>query len=196
MKRIIALLLLLSLMFAGTACGSKDDGEITADTDNTIKPQISQMESICELAVMDCYYHNVAKFNEEDVEGFLWWTKDKHFWIEYSGIVTLGIDVSKVNIAFEENEITVTLPDATVQSCKVDSSTLTDDSFIVDPNSADIDAEDESAAFKTAQENLREVASNDTTLLAEAKHRAQSLLNEYISNINDASGNKYTIHFK
>lgn len=55
-----------------------------------MEPEVSRMKAICELAVMDCYYHNVAKFKEEDAEGFLFWQKDKQFWIEYSGVVTLG----------------------------------------------------------------------------------------------------------
>ena len=50
-----------------------------------MEPKTSQMKAICELAVMDCYYHNVAKYEMKDAEGFLWWTKDKNCWIEYSG---------------------------------------------------------------------------------------------------------------
>jgi len=40
------------------------------------------MKTIANLAVMDVYYHNVAKFKEEDVKGVLLWKKDKHFWVE------------------------------------------------------------------------------------------------------------------
>lgn len=28
-------------------------------------PSQDQVRAICELSVMDCYYHNVAKFNKE-----------------------------------------------------------------------------------------------------------------------------------
>ena len=42
-----------------------------------IEPGVPQMKTICELATMDCYYHNVAKYNEEDASGALWWKKDR-----------------------------------------------------------------------------------------------------------------------
>lgn len=76
-RKIIALILTLALSFICVSCAKKQ----------TIKPQVLQMKSICELATMECYYHNVAKYTEEDAEGILFWKKDKKFWIEYSGIV-------------------------------------------------------------------------------------------------------------
>ena len=48
------------------------------------------MKAICELATMKCYYHTVAKYKEENAEQFLWMSKDKKFWVEYSGIVPPG----------------------------------------------------------------------------------------------------------
>lgn len=186
MKKIIILFMTCILTIMCTACSSTKD-EIN------IEPQISQMKSICELAVMECYYHNVAKYTEEDAEGILWWKKDKHFWIEYSGVVKLGIDVSLVSIDVEDSQITITLPEAKVQGCKVDSSSLTEGSYIVDKNSADIKAEDEILAFKEAQIQLEETASNDKALLAEARQRAQTLLEDYVTNIGNAVGKEYSI---
>lgn len=85
MKKILigAMLILMTLSLA--ACGDKKEEENTAN----VEPEVTQMQSICELSVMECYYHNVAKYFEEDAEGFLFWEKDKKFWIEYSGIVPL-----------------------------------------------------------------------------------------------------------
>jgi hypothetical protein len=132
---------------------------------------------------------------EEDAESFLWWTKDKHFWIEYSGIVTLGIDVSLVNIEVNDCEITITLPEAQVQSCKVDSASLTENSYIVDKNSAAVTAEDEILAFEEAQRKLEETASKDKALLAEARQRAQSLLEDYVENISKNVDKEYYIRW-
>ena len=95
MKKVLALILVVvTLVCAG--CGK-------AEVPVKMRPNVSQMKSICELAVMDCYYHNVAKFKEEGVSGVLWWQKDKHFWIEYSGIVRLGIDASLVNMEVDSS---------------------------------------------------------------------------------------------
>lgn len=189
MKKLAALLLSFSMILIFTSCGDSPKEETLAD----IEPQLSQVQSICELAVMDCYYHNVAKFLEEDASGFLWWKKDKRFWIEYSGIVKFGIDVSLVSIEVNESQIAITLPEAEVQSCMVDSSSLTEDSYIVDKNSAAISAEDETFALAEAQKKLEELASNDKTLLAEAQQRAQTLLKDYVTNLGSASGKTYTI---
>ncbi|MDO5785957.1 MAG: DUF4230 domain-containing protein [Eubacteriales bacterium] len=187
MKKIITLFLAMITLLSCVACGKAEEKL------KNMEPQVSQMKAICELAVMECYYHNVAKFTEEDAEGTLWWKKDKHFWVEYSGVVKLGIDVSLVNIEVADTQITITIPEAKVLGCKVDSASLSDDSFIVDKDSAAIDADDEIAAFGAAQTKLEEIASNDKALLAGAQQRAQALLEDYIYNIGNAVGKTYFI---
>lgn len=158
-----------------------------------MEPDASQMKAICELAVMECYYHNVAKYFEEDAQGVLLWKKDKHFWIEYSGVVKLGIDISLVNIEIDNTIVNITLPAAKVLGVKVDSDSLSKDSFIVAKKSADIKAIDEVKAFAVAQSSLEETAANDTVLLANAQQRAQNLLEDYIINIGTAVDKQYTI---
>lgn len=189
---ILAALLLLGL----SSCASENGGGDVSEKENpalAIEPQPAQMKSICELAVMDCYYHNVAKYYEKDAEGVLFWKKDKRFWIEYGGIVRFGIDVSLVNIDVDGAKITVTLPEAQVLSCKVDSSSLTRDSYIIDKNSADITGEDETKAMAEAQVKLEEKAKSDKRLITEARNRAQKLLEDYITNISNAVGKIYTV---
>ncbi|OUP64868.1 hypothetical protein B5F12_04265 [Pseudoflavonifractor sp. An176] len=119
--------------------------------------------------------------------------KDKNFWIEYSGVVTLGIDASLVKVEVSGSEVSITIPSASVLNCTVDSSSLTEDSFIVAKNSAKIQAEDEVYAFEAAQTYLEQAAADDTALLASAQQRAQELLEEYITNIGKAVGQEYTI---
>ena len=175
MKKIVGLMLSLALAFLCTSCSAPDE-----EKPLNMEPQATQMKAICELAVMDCYYHNVAKFTEEDAQGILLWKKDKRFWIEYSGVVKLGIDVSLVNVEIKDTQVTITLPEAKVLGCKVDSTSLTEDSFIVDQNSGDIGAADEVKAFKAAQSKLEEMAASDKALLASAQQRAQDLLTGYM----------------
>lgn len=184
-NQFIVFLLAIVLMFSLSACNNQAKVEI--------EPKISQIKTICELAVVDCYYHNVAKFNEKDAEGMLWWKKDKKFWIEYSGKVRIGVDLSLVSISVNGEKVKVTLPEAKVLSSTVDSSSLTNDSYIVDVNSAKISAEDEVKAFEVAQRQLVEHASSDTTLLANARDRVQTLIEDYIKNIGDAVGVEYQI---
>lgn len=187
MRKWIVLAISTALLISLAACGKPAAEPVT------MEPKTSQMKAICELAVMDCYYHNVAKFKEENAEGILWWQKDKHFWIEYSGIVTLGIDASLLSIEVNDTAVTITIPEATVLRCTVDSSSLSEDSFIVAKDSAKIDAEDEVKAFAAAQTCLEESASSDTALLASAQQRAQGLLEDYITNIGKAVGKEYSV---
>ena len=192
MKRITVLVLSVALLVLCTACGAQ-----TKEEPAVMEPKVSQMKAICELAVMDCYYHNVAKYYEKEAEkGFLGiGKKDKHFWIEYSGIVRLGVDVSQVGVEVSGTQVTITLPEAKVLGCKVDSASLTDASFIVDKRSADIDASDEVKAFEQAQSQLEQTAASDKTFLSSAQQRAQTLLEEYITNIGNAMEEPYAIRW-
>lgn len=77
--------------------------------------------------------------------------KDRKFWVEYSGVVTIGIDTSLVTMEIDGDIVTITIPPAKVFGCKVDKETLTKDSFIVAQDSAAVEAEHQTEAFKDAQ---------------------------------------------
>lgn len=186
MRKII-IIFLAFMIVSCSSCGNTKK--------QTREPQVSEMKSICELATMDCYYHNVAKYKEEDASGFLFWKKDKHFWIEYAGIVTIGIDASLVDIEVEDEKVTIEIPPAKILSCKVDDSTLSEDSFIIDKNSAKIDAQDQTEVFKVAQDNMRESAAKDSALLSNAQERAKKLLEDYVNNIGELIGKQYQIEW-
>ena len=188
MKKMIALFLALAAILGCTACGQREEAP-------AVEPDVTEMRAICELSVMDCYYHNVAKYFEEDAQkGFLGiGKKDKHFWIEYSGVVRMGIDASLVNIKVEDTLVTITIQEAKVLKCTVDSDSLSQDSYIVDTDSAKVKAADEVLNFAEAQRQLEETAAKDKTLLANAQQRAKSLLVEYVKNIGEAAGKEYKI---
>lgn len=188
MKKMITLLLALAALLGCTACGQKEEAP-------TVEPDVTEMRAICELSTMDCYYHNVAKYFEKDAQRGFWGIgkKDKHFWVEYSGVVRMGIDASLVNIEVEDTLVTITIPEAKVLKCTVNSDSLSQDSYIVDTDSAKIEAADEVLAFAEAQRQLEETAAKDKTLLANAQQRAESLLKEYINNIGEAVGKEYKI---
>ncbi len=181
MKKIVVTLL-CGIMLLCCACGKEEA---------PIQPQETQMKSICELATLECYYHNVAKYKEEDAEGFWLWKKDKHFWIEYTGVVKVGIDASLVKMQINDNVVEITIPPAYVMDCKADK--LEDDSIIVSQKSADIKAEDQTEAFKVAQDKMEETAKADTVLLSNAQQRAQKLLGDYVNNIGRVTDKQYTI---
>lgn len=177
-------LICLGIILLCCACGKEEP---------QIQPQETQMRSICELATLECYYHNVAKYKEEDAEGILLWKKDKHFWMEYEGVVTLGIDAALVTIDVNGTELSITIPPARILECKVDEESLTPDAIIVAKKSADVKAEDQMEAFAEAQSKMQQTAASDTTLLANAQQRAQKLLEDYVNNIGNLTGQQYNI---
>lgn len=189
MKKRIVLTLVAITMICLTCVSCKKEET------KEIKPHITQMKSICELATMECYYHNVAKYEKKDAEGILLWKKDKKFWMEYSGTVTVGIDASKLSIEVKGDNVIITIPDAEVLGNEVNEEEFNEDSIVVADGSAKVKAEDQTKALKKAQKNMVREAKNDTALLANAKERAKTLLEEYVNNIGDAVGKKYIIEW-
>ena len=182
MKKISSLIMAVVTVFSLAACAQKEEKPAELD--------VSQMKAICDLAVMDCYYHNVAKFKEEDAAGALWWKKDKHFWVEYDTVVTLSIDASLVEIAVDGTDVTITLPAATVQGGGIDSETF---SYIVAKGSAPIVSDDEQYALVAAKQDLMNRVKSDTALLDSAQQRAKELLTQYIENIGEEMGQEYNV---
>lgn len=188
-KKIVSMVLAAVMCLTCISCGQKEQKMVE-------EPKVSQVKAICELAVMDCYYHNVAKYFEEDASGIWLWKKDKKFWIEYSGVVRIGIDASQVQMEVKDKQVEITMPKAKVMNCTVDAATLNTDSFIVASDSAKVEAEDQTKAFREAQKNMEEEASGDSALLAAAQQRAQNLLEEYVKNVGSVTGTEYTITWK
>ena len=62
LKKFVVLCLAVIMLF--TACGKKGE-EVTKEL------SITQMQTICELATLKCYYHNVAEYYKEDATGYL-----------------------------------------------------------------------------------------------------------------------------
>ncbi|MHB8962474.1 MAG: DUF4230 domain-containing protein [Saccharofermentanales bacterium] len=186
-KTIVVLFLISVLSFTLISCD-----QITKKQTN-IAPQGLQMQYISELATIKCYYHNVAKYTEEDTEGIWFWQKDTHFWIEYSGIVKVGIDASLVSVNVQGDSVIITIPKAKVLSAKVDEASLNPKSFYVAIDSAKISGNDETMAYDAAQKTMVLQTSKDSALLARAQQRAQTLLEKYVKNIGKAIGKEYII---
>lgn len=191
LKQVLAGVLAVTFVAVGTACGMQQKAP-----EPDVTPSVSRVKSICDLSVMECYYHNVAKFNQKDAEGVLFWKKDKRFWVEYSGIVKVGVDASKVEMTINGTEVTITIPEAEVLDSKVDSSSLNKDSYIVAKDSVAVNADDEVEVFRVAQEEMKKEASGDKALLAAAQQRAQQLLEDYVLNIGSAVGKNYSIKWR
>lgn len=111
------MLLVGTVVLCLTGCGKETQ---TAD--------FSGVTSVCELATLKCYYHNVAKAETEASGIFAKWLKTgyKKIWTEYSGIIEYGIDISQVTVSEPDKNgvVTVTMPDAQVLNVDVDEDSL------------------------------------------------------------------------
>ncbi len=193
MNRRTFLFVLPALLLLLCGCGAKEEEQ----TEKKPEISISDMRAVCELATMECYYHNTAKLDSE--KKVLFWNTSKKLWIEYSGIVKLGIDVSRVDMKVDGNVVTIAMPEAEVLSCDVDETSLTKDSFYSETKglgSGKVGAEEQSQAFEAAQKEMRAVVEQDEALLLQAGDRAKILLENYVKQIADAAGVTYEVRWE
>lgn len=169
------------------------------------------VNDICELATLRSYYHNVAVY-EEKPEGaakvisdiltwpFNQWLKTgyKQFWLEYSGIVEIGIDLKKDRIQINNPDaggvVDIYVPDARILNVDADESSFSeplDETGLF----TSITAKERSDAYAVAQENMRKEAENDQALLRRAKNNAKILLEQYIINLGKEMGIEYTVNW-
>lgn len=186
-KKILCLLVISMLCLIG--CADKKEEKKEAD--------FSAIQSVCELATLKCYYHNVAK-SETEASGLFKWlgTGYKKIWTEYSGIVELGVDVSKVSVSkpSKDGVVKVTIPDAEILSVDLDEDSmgepLTDTGFMTK-----ITKEEETEALAEAQNHMEETANENGNLLNQAKERAKSLIEGYVKNVGEQIGKEYTVEW-
>ena len=187
------ILLLVSLI--GCRVTSQSNQE---QADKKTEPlNLGQLKSVCELATLECYYHNTAKSSTD--KKILFWNTNKKLWMEYSGIVKIGIDISRLDLDISGQVVTITLPEAKVISCKVDDASLSEDTFYTEQTglgAEPITAQDQTDAFAKAQQTMLEEVEKDESLLFQAQERARTLLLHYVKNIGDTIGIEYEVKWK
>lgn len=177
------------LLIAAAGCGKKE--ELPQE-----ELKESQLQSVCELATLETYYHNTVQMDDDKT--VLWWKTKTQLWIEYSGIVKVGVDFSEVSMKVEGDVVQITIPEAKVMDYKVDETSLTEDSYLVGKSglfAPEITAEKQSDAFAAAEKKMKETAENDKSLLLQARQRAETLLEEYVRNIGELQGKEYQVEF-
>lgn len=208
MRKKIALFIIIGALFAGMyACSNQEERtlgsesetetimEKSGETARVSEPNILQIKSICELATLECYYHNVAKSVKEKGTGFTHiGEKEREFWIEYSGVAKFGVDVSGVSMKINGYNIEITIPKAKLlglsdYSFMEDSYISSDDGINKNP----ITAENQTEAVASAEEDVWQKFANDNTMLLRAQDNAQRLIENYINQLGEISGRNYQI---
>lgn len=187
-------LVLVTVLFAGmiSACSEHDNESAIRE------PDIVQIRSICNLATLECCYHNVAKSVKSAGDGITHvGEKERKFWIEYTGTARIGIDLSKVTMRIDGENVMITIPEAELLSSSIKENELNEDSYILSEdgffNKNKITADDQTAAIKDAQETMEESIRNNSALLLSAQNRAKDLIENYINQLGKISGVEYNI---
>ncbi|MBO4459716.1 MAG: DUF4230 domain-containing protein [Clostridiales bacterium] len=221
MKRLISLVLVTSLALALVcSCNKKDAAEETTSSETTatsatttttaettptttkpkIVPNVYQIQSICELATLDVYYHNTAKAIKTAGTGVTHWgEEDTPFWFEYTADVSLGIEANQVKFLMEDHDITIFMPHARILRVNVHPESTSDPVFRPHKwyrNDVEITAQDVTDAMKEANTQIREQVTDKTTLLDAAEKRSKQLIENYITQIMDLSDYSYTLHWE
>lgn len=160
----------------------------------------SNIKRICELATLECYYHNVSNWTQDAYGPFAFTGYgEKKLWIEYDGMVRVGIKAGEIHFSEpdKDNVITVTIPTATILSKDLDENSISEISsdrtvlFFTDA----VNTEDRRKALAAAQEDMEESASRNETILAEAQDRAKKIIERNIIAAGEAAGIHYKVKF-
>jgi hypothetical protein len=203
-------LLLCSCSFGNLEIVSKDataakESNVEVDTESEkektieiVEPDLSQIRSICKLATVECYYHNVAKSEKKAGSGLSHLGENsRKFWIEYTGTAKLGVDMSRGSIDVDDTVVTVYMPEAEIINIKVDSDSIQNPIMDKDGwNKNPIDSEDVTGAMETAQTQIKEYIEKDSGLLISAEERAEKLIENYIDQLGEACGVEFTVKFE
>lgn len=195
MKKILSAILILSLLLC--ACGKANDSNKKDD----INPDLMQVRNICELATIECYYHNVAKGEKKAGKGITHiGEKKRKFWIEYDAVAKIGIDMKDVYMEVKDDDtLVITIPKAKILG-EIEIIDIDKDDIIISGDSKynknKLTADDQTKAIDISQEEIRENIEQDSTYFVKAQERAQSLIKNYVDKINEASGKKYKIEWK
>ncbi len=207
-KKTFLLMLICIIGLSLCSCSNQEEGhkkavdgaEASEENIDEEYPDIMHIRSICELATLECYYHNVAKSTKEKGKGILnIGEKERTFWIEYSGTAKIGIDVSEVKMEIKGKQIEITIPKAKLlglsgYSFEEDNYISSDDGINKNP----ITAENQTQAIAIAEANIKEMLENDSALLMRAQDNAKKLIENYIKQLSQLSGTEYQIkwHYK
>lgn len=181
MKRIVAIVLLVAVILSLSACTKKKAQPLSEE----------DIRAICELATLECYYNNVAKIDKKADNIF---QKDRKMWIEYEGKATIGIKMNDVVIKISGDVVNITMPKAEILSTDY---TFNENSYI---SSADgwfvkneVSTEEQQAAVIAAQDAMKQAILANEGLFLKAEARAKELIENYITQLGEVTGQEYTV---
>ena len=189
MKKAYALMLVIIFITSFCSCGNTD----LKNTDI----HFEDIREISELSTLKCYYNNVAQI-EKKADTIL--QKDRKMWIEYEGIANIGVNLSESEMKVNGNIITIDLPKAEILSISPVKETLSEKSYVVSQDRLifknKIAVEDQEAAIKAGQEEMKSSIMENSSLFIKAENKAKELIENYINEIGKLTETEYIINWE
>lgn len=192
MKKITSILLIILISVMLSSCNMKN---------TELPPDITQVRSIAELATVKCYYHNVAKTNKKAGAGlFHLFEKDKEYWVQYSAVVRVGVDLNDIKMENNGEKYKVIIPEAKVLDSQIDVDSLYLADAIVSSgdgiNKNLVTADEQTKIISDSQTVMEEDALANKSLFINAEERVKELLKNYFETLNTLSDKKYEVVFE
>lgn len=194
MKRTIKIIITICIIITFiTGCQSTKKENLSEN--------IKKIQLTGNLVTYRAYYHNVIEHDKKAGKGISHvFEKDRKIFAEYTGTIKLGIDLTKVKIETNGNEINVYIPKAKIiGEPNVDKDDFKEENFIESKdgiNKNKITADDMAEAFDDAQKNIKKSAEKDEELLSLAQTRAKVLIEEQIIEFSDLNEKDYIINWE
>lgn len=227
MKKPLSIALIFAVLFSTSCSRNNSDGDIdvtttevsvtsftsvateqttevieeTSETTSPVLPEESQIQYICQIATVQCYYHNVATATKQPGSGVVHFGEEETpFWFEYSATATFGIEAGNITMNIEGDQIYVHLPHATILNGNI---TVIPDSIsepVCRPNAwyrndVEITAMDVTNAMSRANDKIYDQIVNDPYIINIADDQAKSLIDNYIDQIVSLSGREYHVEY-
>lgn len=188
-------------LLAASGCATQiqqqeQSGEAAETEASQQEADFSSISDIANLTTIEAQYHDVAKFSYEADEGLtgIWKHGYKKAWREYDGRAYFGIEASMVETSREGDVVTVKMPHATlVGEPKI---TKMGELIVETGFLTDFTAEDETEMNKLAQEQLRNTAANDTSMINRATNNAQKILKQWAESVGVACGENLEVNLE
>lgn len=193
-RTLLIIILAIDIVLCGTFIFTR---YVDKKEPSTQQISAASVRRICELATLECYYHNVSEWSNP---GGIF-QAGKKLWLEYDGIIRVGIKAEvKISEPDESGVITVTIPEAAILEKDLDEDSI----YEIDseaplwgflPYWGSVTTEERKEALAQAQVNMEESASHNQMIMSEAKERAKKIIEKNILAIGEASGTQYKVRF-
>ncbi len=189
LKRICTIIMVVVIAIGITACTNPFSFE---------RPQLNTIKKICELETLTVKCNDVIKAEKKAGEGWPHILEtDREYWVEYTGIVEMGVDAEETDIKVKNNKVYIDLPEAKVLGVHVDSDSINEDSIyasndrFINPNK--ISAEDQTEIMQKAEEQLEAAFEKNEEIKEETTEATKIAIENYIDKLGESFDVNYEI---